>query len=175
MLEFLRKEKHIQVGKLRVKIYRKGVGFFYPLLLLFLKLRNENNLEKNVFYLTELSRLAKLFFHVENFFFRAGLRKLNPSEFLEILAAIVDFNLPGTRKKREQGEVVSEKEVSENFYFLVSQVIFYTGWELDYILENIDYPTLYILFLNIRYKRLNNAMDAAGAWDLQKYRKALYI
>lgn len=172
MLEFLRKKKYIQIGKLRVEIYRRGVGFFYTLIFLFLKLKKSNP-EKIDVYLKELINVSKMFFKVQNWMYRLGVRKLKISEFLTILSEIINFNFPQTKEKNERG--ITEREFTESVYYIISQVIFYTGWSLEYILEQMDFVSLYIVFMNIRFKRFNDAVDTAGAWDLNKFKKVMMI
>lgn len=170
MTEFLRKWKDIRVGRYEVRIFRKGVALVWQLLSIIEK-QKQGILEVFVFQRV-LHDILKEFFEIRGWGkILFVIRKMNQQEFQTLLDEILKFNLGEVKKQKEEHSYI---EIERNLYLIISQIIFYTGWELEYVLS-LDFPTIRILYNNIRFFRWNTAMDVAGAWDLKTYKRVLEI
>ncbi len=170
MFEILVKHKFIEIDGHKFTIYRKSIG------LLFLLLRSLvgidlNDFQKTNFYVKTIKKILKNFYKC-SFFTTLRLKRDNVL-FVKLLNEIISFNVPERKHIEEKGVITIDK-LSNFFVFLVTQVIFYTGWTIEYILKQ-DFITLNLVLNNIRYLRFNNACDYAGGWDIEKYRRALGI
>lgn len=167
MTEFIRKYKDIQIGRAKIRIYRREVS------LLFLLLEATYKTKSDILFALLVIPILKHFFKFRSLLYRLGFKKLQASEIKQLADEVIAFNLGNfqTKQETQQQDWVS---IQRAFYYLITQVIFYTGWSMEYVM-GLDYVSIRIIYENIRFYRWNQATDTAGAWDLKKYRQILGI
>lgn len=172
MMEFIKKVKEVEINGVSVVIRRREVPLFYLLLIYIHRMQKEpKNFEivKSIvkeFYSIKVTGLNSLLYKV-------GIKKFKDLEILEIVSEVIEFNTVKS-KSFDRTSIPSENEINNRFYYMITQIMFYTSMSLEEIL-NLDYVTLHIIFNNLRFLRYNNAVDVAFSYDLKSFKRLLQI
>ena len=187
MLAFLDKVKIFTWDGVKVKIFKKGIREVYLLLYILNKTKaisgdlltfliKQNQLEfKKINNITK--RLFSSFFAFYSFKDKLKFLLMRKDKKLKLLQAvyqeILNYNVGSEGNKNEESNFDFES-FTRNMYYSVSQLFFYSGRSLEEIF-NLTFEELRILLVNLNYHRFNVAVDSAGAWNLEEFKRALRI
>jgi len=185
MLAFLDKVKIYEHEGVRIKILRKGIREVYLLLYILNKTKTISGdlltflIKQNQEEFRKINNITqKLFSSFFSFYsFRDKLKFLlmRKDRKLKLLQAvyqeILNYNIGGGGKNESNFDFDS---FTTNIYYSVSQLFFYSNRPLEEILS-FTFEELKILLINLNYYRFNRAVDNAGAWDLEEFKKALRV
>lgn len=165
----------------KVKIYRRGLGYFYQFRAAILKLYIDPR------FLQEVIHYAGVF--IEDGF---DIQKLSDEDTNELFGKIIDFNtrhkqtleeVLGEDKPKEPKEMLSEEEANsrieqleENYIALVDVLAGAYGWTIEHISENISEAQALSLLYYINQRRAAHFCDnraAAQAVDASEHLDAI--
>ena len=186
MLAFLDKVKISTCEGVKVKIYKKGIREVYLLLytlnkvkavsgdlLTFLIKQNQEEFRK-INNITQ--KLFSSFFAFYSFRDKLKFLLMRKDKKLKFLQAvyqeILNYNVGSEGSKSEND--FDFDSFTTNMYYSVSQLFFYSGRSLEEIFS-FTFEELKILLVNLNYHRFNRAVDNAGAWSLEEFKRALRI
>jgi len=183
MLAFLDKVKIVDVGGLRVKIFKRSVREVYLLFYAFNAVAGVSGdiftflVKRSSDELARLNRLLSVYFRRFYRFASAGdhlrflLSRGKYSLLRQIYTEVVRYNVG---VGGDEGKPVSFDSLTSDLYYAVSQLFFYSKRPIDEIL-GLTFDEIRVLLVNLNYYRFNVAVDVAGSWNLEEFKRILKI
>jgi hypothetical protein len=186
MLAFLDKIKIFTWEGVRVKIFKKGIREVYLLLYILNKTKTISGdlltflIKQNQSEFRKINNLTKQlfssffsFYSFTDFLKFLLMRKDKKLKLLQtIYQEVLNYNVGSEGNKSEDN--FDFESFTRNMYYSVSQLFFYSNRSLEEIFS-LTFEELRILLVNLNYHRFNKAVDSAGAWSLEEFKRALKI